>query len=159
MPAGTLRAGLLLAGYLVVSAPYLVANLRHFGSPLPPAANDFPYVSNYEDLFAPHVQHSLSALLAGSPVGFLDLRVHLLDLQLEAAFMAMAPIASVLVLCCSAAAAARLSRGCRNCRAGRHCRAGRDRPGGATGRPAPGRPADRRCSTRPGWCRSGSCCW
>ncbi len=92
-----LRAGLLFGGYLVVSAPYLVANLRHFGSPLPPAANDFPYVSNYEDLFAPHVQHSLSALIAGSPVGFLDLRVHLLDLQLEAAFMAMAPIASVLV--------------------------------------------------------------
>ncbi|HST48612.1 hypothetical protein [Jatrophihabitans sp.] len=93
-----LRAGLLLAGYLVVSAPYLVTNLRHFGSPLPPAANDFPYVSGYEDLFAPHVQHSLSALLAGSPARFLDLRVHLLDLQLEAAFVAMAPIASVLVL-------------------------------------------------------------
>jgi len=93
-----LRAGLLFGGYLVVSAPYLVTNLRHFHSPLPPAANDFPYVSNYEDLFAPHVQHSLSALIAGSPVNFLDLRVHLLDLQLEAAFMAMAPIASVLVL-------------------------------------------------------------
>lgn len=93
-----LRAGLLLAGYLVVSAPYLVTNIRHFGSPLPPAANAFPYVSGYEDLFAPHVQHSLSALLAGSPARFFDIRLRVLDLQLEAAFLSMASIASVLVL-------------------------------------------------------------
>jgi hypothetical protein len=89
-----LRAGLLLAGYLVVSAPYLLTNFAHFGSPLPPAAASFPFITRYEDLFAPHLNHSVGALFGG----FFEIRGHLIDLQLQAAFEAMSPIASVLVL-------------------------------------------------------------
>lgn len=92
-----LRVGLLLAGYLVVSAPFLLTNLHHFGSPLPPAASAFPYVSSYEDLYAVHVPRSLSALFDGSPVKFYNLRVTVLNLQLSAAFSAMPPIVSLLV--------------------------------------------------------------
>ncbi|MBV9823922.1 MAG: hypothetical protein JO144_16960, partial [Actinobacteria bacterium] len=92
-----LRAGLLLAGYLVVSAPFLLTNLHHFGSPLPPAASAFPYVSSYENLYAVHVPRSLSALFDGSPLKFYNLRVLVLNLQLGAAYSAMPPIVSLLV--------------------------------------------------------------
>ncbi|HEV2887883.1 MAG TPA: hypothetical protein VGX49_13295 [Jatrophihabitans sp.] len=93
-----LRVGLLLAGYLATSASYLLSNLSHFGSPLPPAATAFPFISSYEDLFAPHVQRTPAALLGGGPIRFFGLRVRLVDGQLAAAFTAMSPIVSVLVL-------------------------------------------------------------
>ncbi len=93
------RAGLLLGGYLLVSTPYLLTNLSHFGSPVPPAAAAFPFISDYEDLFAPHVDRSVGALLGGGDLQwFFELRGHLIDLQLEAVFGAMTPIVSVLVL-------------------------------------------------------------
>ncbi len=93
-----LRVGLLLAGYLMVSAPYLLTNLSKFGSPVPPAAAAFPFISDYEDLFAPQVERSPGALFDGGLNGFFELRGHLVDLQLEEAFAAMSPIVAVLVL-------------------------------------------------------------
>lgn len=93
-----LRVGLLLAGYLVVSAPYLLTNLSHFGSPVPPAAASFPFITDYENLFAPRVERSPGALFDGGLNQFFELRGHLIDLQLEAVFQAMSPIVSVLVL-------------------------------------------------------------
>lgn len=92
------RAGLLLAGYLLVSVPYLASNLSHFGSPLPPAAASFPFIGSYEDLFAPHVHRSVGALFAGSLHSFFEIRGHVIDLQLQAVFEAMSPIVSILVL-------------------------------------------------------------
>lgn len=93
-----LRAGLLLAGYLVVSAPYLLTNLSHFGSPVPPAAASFPFIGSYEDLFAPQVERSPGALFDGGLNRFVEIRGHLVDEQLKAVFTAMSPIVSVLVL-------------------------------------------------------------
>ncbi|HEY0167296.1 MAG TPA: glycosyltransferase family 39 protein, partial [Jatrophihabitans sp.] len=92
------RSGLLLAGYLAVSAPYLLTNLSRFGTPIPPASASFPFISYYEDLFAPRIQRSPAALFDGGLGRFFQIRGHLIDLQLEAAFAAMSPIVSVLVL-------------------------------------------------------------
>ena len=92
------RVGLLLAGYLPVSAPYLLTNLAHFGSPVPPAATSFPFITSYENLFAPHVDHSLDALLGGGWKQFALLRVNAVNLQLDAAVNTLTPLGSVLVL-------------------------------------------------------------
>ncbi|MEO6502502.1 MAG: hypothetical protein ABIQ09_11385 [Jatrophihabitantaceae bacterium] len=120
-----LRAGLLLAGYLVVSAPYLLTNLSHFGSPMPPAAASFPFISSYEDLFAPRVRRSPGALFEGGLGRFFEIRGHLIDLQLEAAFAAMAPIVSVLVLLLIGSMAARSLAARRDARQAESSRPGR----------------------------------
>ncbi|HJQ03792.1 MAG TPA: glycosyltransferase family 39 protein [Jatrophihabitans sp.] len=92
------RLGLLVLGYLPVSAPFLYQNLKHFGSLTPPAASAFPFINNYEDLFAPHVPRTLHALLAGSPKRFFELRITALNAQLSSAFGTMSPVVAVLCL-------------------------------------------------------------
>lgn len=69
------RVGLLLLGYLPVAAPYFYENLSHFGTVLPPAATSFPFITDYEDLFSPHVDRSLHGLLGTGIVQFVRLRV------------------------------------------------------------------------------------
>ncbi|HET6210648.1 MAG TPA: hypothetical protein VFD94_09720 [Jatrophihabitans sp.] len=99
------RLGLLAVGYLVVSAPFLYQNLSHFGSPMPPAASAFPYITQYENLFAVHVPRTLHALLGGSPKAFLELRVSALNAQLSAAFGTLSPVVAVLCLLLAGGAA------------------------------------------------------
>jgi hypothetical protein len=93
-----IRAGLLFAGYLVVSAKYLLTNLSHFGSPVPPAATSFPFITSYENLFAPHVDHSLHALLGGGIKQFFLLRLNAINLQVTTGFTSLTPFVSLLVL-------------------------------------------------------------
>lgn len=69
------RLGLLLLGYLPLAAPYFYENLAHFGAVLPPAATSFPFITDYENLFSPHVHRSLHGLLGTGIVQFLELRV------------------------------------------------------------------------------------
>jgi hypothetical protein len=53
-----LRVGTLLAGYAAIMAPYMIISIQRIGSPLPTASQDFPYISQYSQLFSLHVKHS-----------------------------------------------------------------------------------------------------
>ena len=79
-------AGSVFAGYVVTMSPAYVESIRHFGSLLPPATASFPFITNYEDLFALRVNHSLSALLGGGWAQFFDLRATTLAKQIAHAF-------------------------------------------------------------------------
>ncbi len=93
------RAGLLLLGYLVVSAPYLLTNLSHFGSPFAPASSSFPFVTSYEDLFSPHLPHTLDALLGnGGAQEFVLSRLRGVGSTLRAALGTLDPVTAVLGL-------------------------------------------------------------
>jgi hypothetical protein len=60
-----IRLGLLLLGYLPVIAPFVIANLRHFGTLFPPASSSFPFMTTYEQLFATQVPRSFANLIGG----------------------------------------------------------------------------------------------
>lgn len=92
------RVGLLLLGYLPVSAPFLAANLSHFGSPMPPAAAAFPFITQYEDLFSLHVHRSLHGLLGTGLHDFVHVRAAAFNAQASAAFQALSPLIAVLCL-------------------------------------------------------------
>jgi hypothetical protein len=92
------RLGLFALGFLPVSAPFLYQNLSHFGSLTPPAAASFPYITEYENLFALHVPHTVHALLGGSLKNFAQLRITALNAQLSAAFGTLSPVVAVLCL-------------------------------------------------------------
>jgi hypothetical protein len=92
------RLGLLALGYLPVTAPFLYENLSHFGSPVPPAASAFPYITHYEDLFALHVPRTLHALLGGGLKAFFQLRITALNAELSSAFGTLSPVVAVLCL-------------------------------------------------------------
>jgi len=92
------RLGLFALGFVPVSAPFLYQNLSHFGSLTPPAAASFPFITQYEDLFALHVPHTVHALLGGSLKNFGQLRISALNAQLSAAFGTMSPVVGVICL-------------------------------------------------------------
>ncbi|HEY0165584.1 MAG TPA: hypothetical protein VGB75_00950, partial [Jatrophihabitans sp.] len=92
------RAGLLLAGYLVVSAPYLLTNLSHFGTPIPPASASFPFITSYEDLFSLHVPHTWDALLGSGLQTFFLSRARAVASLLVTAFRTLDPVTAVLGL-------------------------------------------------------------
>jgi hypothetical protein len=52
-----IRLAILLGGYFAIMGPYMIVSGVHIGSPLPPASQQFPYISKYSQLFALHVQH------------------------------------------------------------------------------------------------------
>jgi hypothetical protein len=68
----------LVAPYLLVMLPLLVASIANIGSPLPSAASKFPFITRYENLFSLHVSQSPSALFAGGIGEFASLRGHAL---------------------------------------------------------------------------------
>jgi len=82
------RLGLLLLGYLPVAAPYFYENLSHFGAVLPPAATSFPFITQNEDLFSPHINRSLSGLFGTGIVQFVNLRFVALVHEVRVAFSA-----------------------------------------------------------------------
>jgi hypothetical protein len=88
----------LIVGYVLVMLPLYVQSERHFGSLLPPASGSFPFITDYNDLYALHVDHSLSALLGGGPWQFIDLRLSTLALQLTAGFRSMHPVDVCVIL-------------------------------------------------------------
>jgi hypothetical protein len=90
--------GGLVAGYVLVMSPLYVASLRHFGTLLPPASGSFPYITDYRNLYALHVRHSLMALLGGGPVQFVNLRLSTLAVQLNAGFEAMHALDACIIL-------------------------------------------------------------
>lgn len=51
------RLVILLGGYFAIMGPYMIVSGVHIGSPLPPASQQFPYISKYSQLFALHVKH------------------------------------------------------------------------------------------------------
>jgi len=55
----------LLIGFLPLITVYVVVNLVHFSSPLPPASSAFPFIDNYQQLSAVQVPHTVHALLGG----------------------------------------------------------------------------------------------
>ncbi|MEP7180020.1 MAG: glycosyltransferase family 39 protein, partial [Pseudonocardiales bacterium] len=90
--------GALVAGYVLVTLPLYVQNVRHFGSLLPPASANFPFITDYNDLYALHVDHSFSALLGGGPWQFVDLRLSTLAVQLDAGFRSMHSVDACVIL-------------------------------------------------------------
>ncbi|MDQ2836589.1 MAG: glycosyltransferase family 39 protein [Actinomycetota bacterium] len=99
------RVGLLLAGYLPVSAPFLIQNFSHFGAPLPPSSSAFPFINSYEQLFAPHVDRSLHALFPQGLNAFIQLRASALNGEVRSAVSSLTPAVAVLCLLLAGGAA------------------------------------------------------
>lgn len=92
------RVGLLLLGYLAVSVPYLSRNFSQFGTPTPPASSSFPFITSYENLFAPHVPHTLSNLLGSGVQEFFLSRLRGIPSVLAVAFSRLDPVTAILGL-------------------------------------------------------------
>lgn len=92
------RVGLLLLGYLAVSVPYLSRNLSQFGTPTPPASSSFPFITSYENLFAPHTPHTLHTLLGSGVQEFFLSRLRGIPSVLAAAFGRLDPVTAILGL-------------------------------------------------------------
>jgi len=88
----------LVVAYMLVMLPLCIQSERHFGSLLPPASGSFPFITHYYDLYALHVDHSLSALLGGGPWQFVDLRLSTLATQLSAGLRSMHPVDVCVIL-------------------------------------------------------------
>jgi Dolichyl-phosphate-mannose-protein mannosyltransferase len=96
---GVRYAGLTLGGYVVVMSPFFVLSLRNQGTLLPPASTKFPFITDYENLYALHVDQSWSALLGGSGWDFVALRLSALRDQIaEVAHSGLAPISALVMV-------------------------------------------------------------
>lgn len=104
-------AGSVFAGYVVTMSPVYVESMRHFGTLLPPASASFPFITNYEDLFALHVNHSLSALLGGGWAQFFDLRATTLAKQIAHAFPTAYTVDALILIVLLGAALPKVDRG------------------------------------------------
>jgi len=91
-----LCVGTLAAGYIAVMMPLFVANLRHFGTLMPPASGSFRFITTNEDLYSRHVDHSLSALLGESLWQFVDLRITTFRAQLQGVFGSLYAVDAVI---------------------------------------------------------------
>ena len=87
-----------VAGYVVVMLPLFVESLRHFESLMPPAAGSFPFITDYEDLFSLHVDHSLSALLGGSLWKFIYLRLTTIGEQIGLSYSSLYSLDALVIL-------------------------------------------------------------
>ncbi len=104
-------AGSVFIGFVVTMSPLYVESIRHYGTLMPPATASFPFITDYESLFAVHVNHSLSALLGGGWAQFFDLRATTLAKQVAHAFPTAYTIDAMIFIVLLGAALPRAGRG------------------------------------------------
>jgi hypothetical protein len=92
-------------GYLAVMSPLYYEDERYFRTLLPPATGNFPYITEFEDLFSVHVDRSLSSLMGGSLWEFFRLRLD----AVENVVGTFAAISAVIVLMLIGTTVSRLS--------------------------------------------------
>jgi hypothetical protein len=106
------RKGLLVAatlgGYILAMIPLYVMNVHYAGTLMYSAIAKVPFITTYENLFAPHVDRSLRALLGRSPGSFVILRATVLVNEISSGFASMFPLDAALTLALLGSALSRI---------------------------------------------------